>query len=315
VIADVVGYFEDHNHADAYKPGGTVLGTTIVNTTTTRPATTTTVAVPVYDVPDSPSHDAVTNGNNLRAFLVGKSNRTVTIAPVGYNIGDQPLVVPPGVTLQGVTQYTTDIIGNSPLASLLPIVILSENATLTGVGVSGKSGGAGVQFRTSLNATASITNVIINVSRDLFANGAVFNSGSGTLRMTNVRTISRYGVNNGDPGNVLQSGSIVISGSDVDGVVQNAPGGSISVSDSLIGRDVVLPESGATSYKTGYITLTRVTVYSPSVGIFAVDPPSRIDVLDSQIRSNAPRQADHTGTTLCSGVTNVAGGSLSPTCT
>jgi hypothetical protein len=45
VIADVVGYFEDHNHDDAYKPIGSVLGTSVMNTTTpTTPRPTTTIA-------------------------------------------------------------------------------------------------------------------------------------------------------------------------------------------------------------------------------------------------------------------------------
>jgi hypothetical protein len=316
VIADVVGYFEDHTHADAYKPKGTVLGTTVVNTTTTLPATTTTTAAPpTYDV--SANGDPVANGTNLRSFLVDKTTRTVTLAPGDYNIGAEPLLVPLGVTLKGVASYLTTVIGDSPLPLSKPIVTLSKNSTLINVGVSGRSGGAGVQANTVFGDTAYITNVSINVSTDPLANGAVFNNGSGTLQMMNVRTRSRFGVNNGEY-NGLQTGSIVITLSDIDGVVQNAPGGSISVTDSVIGKfvgaELPLPVSGATAYFSGQITLTRVKIYSPVVGIYAVDPGSRIDVLNSQIFSNAPRQADLTGITVCNGVTNATSVPLGPAC-
>jgi hypothetical protein len=315
VIADVVGFFEDHNHADAYKPGGTVLGTSVVPTvpgTTTTPTT----AAPTYDVPNT--GDATTNGNKLRAFLADKSYRTVTLAPGDYNIGDQPLDVPFGITLRGKASNETTIIGNSPLPLSRPLITLSKNSTLINVGVFGRSGGAGVQTNTVLGDTAYITNVSINVSTDPLANGAVFNNGSGTLQMTNVRTRSRFGVNNGEY-NGLQTGSIVITSSDVDGVAQNAPGGSISVTDSVIGKfvspELPLPVSGATAYFSGQIFLTRVKIYSSAVGIYAVNTGSLIDVLNSQIFSNAPRQADLTGNTVCNGVINGVGAPLSLACT
>jgi hypothetical protein len=316
VIADVVGYFEDHNHADAYKPGGTVLGTTVVPTTA-PPTTTTTVAAPVYDVPGT--SDAIDNGNRLRAFLVGKSNRTVTIAPAPYDIGTQPLTIPPGVTLKGVTQYTTDVIGNSPLtnpstglAQFLPIVILSADATLTDVGVSGSGGGAGVQANTSPGVTARINRVSISVSP---TNGAVYNAGSGTLEMTSVRTRSGFGVNNGST-NGTETGTIVILGnSDIDGVVQNATGGNISVRDSYIGLGTASPVVGVTAYKSGQITLTDVTVSSAVVGIWAIDANSKIDVLRGSILSQFPRQASNSGMTTCNNVTKNGGGFLSGTCT
>jgi hypothetical protein len=334
VIADVVGYFEDHNHADAYKPKSTVLGTTVVPTApsttlppttlppTTLPPTTAppTTAPPTYDVPNT--GNAITNGNNLRAFLVGKSNRAVTLAPAPYNIGATPLTVPQGVVLQGVTQYTTDIIGNSPLTSggvaqFLPIVILSADATLIGIGVSGSGGGAGVQANTVPGATARITKVIIDVSA---TNGSVFNGGSGNLVMTNVKTRSGFGVNNGST-NGPETGTILIQGlSDIDGVVQNATGGSISVKDSYIGLGTASPISGVTAYKGGQILLTNVTVYSAVVGIWAVNgpvpgPASRIDVTGGSILSQFPVQASSAGTTLCTNVAKPAGGFFSSNCT
>jgi hypothetical protein len=319
VIADVVGYFEDHTHSDAYKPKGTVLGTTVVNTTvppTTLPPTTTTAA-PVYDVPNT--GDAVQNGTKLRAFLVGKSNRTVTIAPAPYDIGAQPLTIPSGVTLKGVTQYTTDVIGNSPLtnpgtglAQYLPIVILSADATLIDVGVSGTGGGAGVQANTSPGVTARINRVSISVSP---TNGAVYNAGSGTLEMTSVRTRSGFGVNNGST-NGPETGTIVIVGSsDIDGVVQNATGGNISVRDSYLGFQTSSPVVGATAYKSGQITLTDVTVFSAVVGIWAIDANSKIDVLRGSILSQFPRQASNSGMATCTGVTKTGGAPLSTTCT
>ncbi len=334
VIADVVGFFEDHNHPDAYKPKGTVLGTSVVPTTvapttlppttvppTTLPPTTTTTA-PTYDVPAT--GNAVINGNNLRSFLVGKSNRTVSLAPAPYNIGDQPLTVPPGIVLQGVSQYTTDIIGNSPLTNpttgldqFLPIVILSADATVTGLGVSGSGAGAGVQANTSPGATARITNVIISVSA---TNGSVFNGGSGNLVMTNVKTRSGFGVNNGST-NGPETGTILIQGSsDIDGVVQNATGGSISVRDSYIGLSTASPISGVTAYKGGQILLTNVTVYSAVVGIWAVNgpipgPASRIDVQGGSIRSQFPVQDSSAGITTCTNVAKPAGGLFSGTCT
>jgi hypothetical protein len=320
VIADVVGYFEDHTHADAYKPKGTVLGTTVVPTTTTLPATTTTtVPLPVYDVPDT--GNTVQNGTNLRTFLNGKSNRTVTIAPAGYNIGAVPLSVPPGVTLKGVNQYDSYIVGNSPLKNpttgldqFLPIVILSPNSTLTLVGVSGSGGGAGVQADTVSGFTARISDVIIDVSA---TNGAVFNGGSGILEMTSVKSRSGFGVNNGST-NGTETGTIRIQGSsDIDAVVQNATGGNISVADSHIGLPTSLPLSGVTAYKAGRIVLTNVTVHN-LVGVWAVDVASNIDVQGGSILSQFPRQADpllNKGTTLCTNVAKAGGGFLSPTCT
>jgi hypothetical protein len=320
VIADVVGYFEDHNHADAYKPAGTVLGTTIVNTTapttsTTSTTTTSTTAPPTYDVPGN--SDPVTNGTNLRNFLFGRSYRTVTLAPdADYNIGTTPLDVWPGIILKGGNRYTTNIIGNIPLDSggvpqYLPIVRISADSTLMDVGVSGSSRGAGVQANTSPGVTARINNVSIGVAS---TNGAVYNAGSGTLEMSNVRTRSGFGVNNGST-NGTETGTIVIVGnSDIDGVVQNATGGNISVRDSYIGLGTASPVVGATAYKSGQITLTDVTVSSAVVGIWAIDANSKIDVLRGRILSQFPRQASNSGMTTCTNVTTTGGGPLSGTC-
>jgi hypothetical protein len=165
-----------------------------------------------------------------------------------------------------------------------------------------------VQVDSVLVATAYISNVIIKVSELPGENGAVYNSGPGKLVMNNVRTRSRYGVNNA-------SGRIEISNSDIDGVVQNGAGGIITVQDSDIGEATPLPESGATAYSSGKIVLTRVKIYSTSVGIYAVDPGSRIEVVDSQILSTYPRQALLTGTTVCANVTKNGGESLNSSCT
>jgi hypothetical protein len=319
VIADVVGYFEDHTHADAYKPKGTVLGTTVVPTI--PPSTTTTTAAPTYDVPNT--GNPIQNGTNLRAFLNGKSNRTVTLAPqADYNIGATGLIVPPGVILKGGNRYTTSIIGNIPLDSggvpqYLPIVILSADSTLMDVGVGGSSRGAGVQANTVAGATARITNVSIGVSPN---NGAVYNPGFGNLVMTDVRTRSGFGVNNGSPGG-SETGSILIQGhSDIDGVVQNAGGGVISVVDSDIGLGTATPEVGATAYRSGRILLTNVIVRSLSVGVSAVAAQSHVDVQGGSILSIYPRKlpsgpGDEAGTTTCSGVTDRNGSTLGDFCT
>jgi hypothetical protein len=325
VIADVVGYFEDHNHADAYKPKSTVLGTTVVPTTvppttlppTTLPPTTTTVAAPVYDVPNT--GNTISNGTYLRAFLANTTKSIVTIAPTGFYIGDQPLSIPPGVTLSGTISIATGessyIRGESPLALSRPIVKLAANSTLANVGVAGTTGGAGVQVDTNPGVTAYISNVSINVSQELGANGAVYNAGPGIVRMTTVRTRSHYGVNN-------SSGSIVILDSDIDGVVQNDAGGDISVRDSKIGFQTLWPESGVTAYKTGLIKLTNVTVYSASVGVSAVDLLSKVDVQGGSILSLYPRKlpnpltpGDEAGTTACTNVAKPAGGFFSSNCT
>lgn len=309
VIADVVGYFEDHNHADAYKPGGTVLGTTVVPTT--APATTTTTAAPTYDVPNT--GNPVTNGTNLRTFLGSTNKSIVTLAPVGYNIGDQSLTVPPGVVLTGVASHLTYITGSSLLALSRPIVIMSANSTLTGLGIAGTSGGAGVQVNSNTGVTALMRNVSINVSQDPGANGAVYNAGSGIVRMINVRTRSRYGVNNGVVGET-RTGSIVIVDSDIDGVVQNASGGDISVSDSTIGLDTAWPESGSTAYGSGLIKLTNVTVRSASVSLATVNAASVIDVQGGSISSQFPRQVLSLGPTTCTNVARSPGVFLTPTC-
>jgi hypothetical protein len=313
VIADVVGYFENHNHADAYKPGGTVLGTTVV------PPTTTTVAVPSYDV--TSSGNSVANGARLKDFLSGKTNRTVTVGPGDYYIGAESLTVPPGIILKGASRYTTTIIGDLPLDSgglpvYLPVVILSADSTLTDFGVGGTGRGAGVQANTVPGATARMTRVSIGVSAN---NGAVLNNGSGDLVMTDVRTRSGFGVNNGSTGET-RTGRITIQGSsDIDAVVQNAAGGEISVQDSVIGLSPSLPLSGVTAYKTGRILLKNVTVHS-LVGVWATDLDSYIYVEGGSILSQYPRQADpnlNKGTTICNSVANPAApsGFLSGACT
>jgi hypothetical protein len=328
VIADVVGYFEDHNHPDAYKPKGTVLGTTVVNTTvpptttTTLPATTTTTTIPpvIYDVPDS--GDITDNGNRLRTFLRLTSSGTVTLAPAGYDTGGETLVVPPNVTLKGVASHRTYITGSSLLALSKPIVRMAANSILTDLGVAGTSGGAAVQVDTNAGVTAIISNVSISVSQDLGANGAVYNAGPGIVRMTNDRTRSRYGVNNA-------SGSIVILDSDIDGLAQNPGGGSISVLRSAIGRETGWPEVGATAYGTGQIVLTDVTIYSAQVGVSAVNPGSKVDMQGGSILSRYPRKLpaapppppplppDELGITVCNNVARppAVGGFFSGTCT
>jgi hypothetical protein len=322
VIADVVGYFEDHTHADAYKPKGTVLGTTVVPTTvppTTLPPTTTTTAAPTYDVPDS--GDITDNGNRLRTFLGRTSSGSVTLAPAGYNTGDATLIVPPNVTLKGVASNRTYITGSSLLALSKPIIRMAANSILTDMGVVGTSGGAAVQVDTNAGVTAIISNVSINVSQDVGANGAVYNAGPGIVRMTNDRTRSRYGVNNA-------SGSIVILDSDIDGLAQNPGGGSISVSRSVIGRETGWPEVGATAYDTGQIVLTDVTIYSAQVGVSAVNPASRVDMQGGSILSRYPRKLpapppppplppDELGITVCNNVARppAVGGTFFPNCT
>jgi hypothetical protein len=315
VIADVVGFFEDHNHADAYKPGGTVLGTSVVPTTTpsTTAPPTTTVPAPVYDVYST--SDSVTNGTALRNFLSGKTNRTVTVGPGDYYVGAESLTVPPGIILKGASRYTTTIIGNLPLdvggvPVYLPIVILSSDSTLTDFGVGGTGRGAGVQANTVAGKTASITRVSIGVSEN---NGAVYNPGPGSLVMTDVRTRSGFGVNN-------TTGRILIQGrSDIDGLAQNITGGTIEVRDSDIGLQTVsLPPgatqlSAATAYGGGRIELFNVNVYSAAVALDAQDVASYIYAEGGTIRSLYPRRVPSSGTTICNGVVR-PGGVLSPAC-
>ena len=218
--------------------------------------------------------------------------------------------MPEGVTLKGVAQGSTKIIGNSNVGSFLPIVILSATSTLQDVSVVGSGGGAGVQASTIPGSTATIMNVNIDVSD---TNGSVYNSGSGDLVMRNVRTRSRYGVNNGGTGGP-QTGRILINDSDIDGVVQNAAVGSITVTNSKIGFQTSTPESGATAYKSGHITLNNVMVSSMSVGVAAVDPESIVDVVGGSILSLHPRQSASMGMTNCNNVAKT-GGFLSSTCT
>jgi hypothetical protein len=317
VIADVVGFFEDHNHADAYKPGGTVLGTSVVPTV---PSTTTTIAAPVYDVPAN--GDSVANGDRLRAFVNSSSNRTVTVAPGDFYIGTTALVIPPSVTLKGASRYTTNIVGDIPLDNpstglpqYLPIIVLQKDAILTDVGVGGTGRGAAVQADTIQGFTAKITNVSIGVSVN---NGAVYNPGFGNLLMTDVRTRSGFGVNNGSPGGA-ETGSILIQGhSDIDGVVQNAAGGTISVMQSDIGLSGPAPITGATAYQTGRILLTDVTVHS-LVGTEAAGVSAYVYVQGGTILSQFPRQTAprNNGTTICNSVAKPSppGGFFSGTCT
>jgi hypothetical protein len=365
VIADVVGYFEDHNHDDAYKPLGSVLGTTVVNTTTattarptttaaatttthatttmaatttTRAATTTTVpattttALPTtttastspastststtsttvstgIDVPASGT--AVENGNALRAFLTGVvAPRIVRVAAGSFDIGDTPLRVPAGVTLRGGGASSTSITGQSPLPVHLPIVLLENNAAISDLTVLGLSGGAGIQA----DGNATVLRVNITVGQVFETNGAFYNAGSGIVTLDYATSRSYYGVNNGSY-NGAQTGEIRITNSDIDGVVQNAGGGKITVQNSKIGQGTSHPESGVTAYFNGLIQLTNVQVYSPSVGLYPVDSGSRIEVAGGRIFSNYPRQALQTGTAICTAVLNLAGtANLSASC-
>ena len=295
VIADVVGYFEDHNHDDAYKPIGSVLGTSVVNTTTATtaplpatttattarptttvpttttttpaaatttlpattttastapPATTTTTTIPIssststtsttvasgIDVPASGT--AIENGNALRAFLNGAVAPKIVRLPASgmFDIGDMPLKVPAGVTLRGGGSGSTSISGHSPSPLSRPIVILENNATISDLSVGGLSGGAGIQA----DGNATVSNVNIVVGQIVLTNGAFYNAGSGLVTLDNVTSRSYYGVNNGSY-NGPQTGEIRITNSDIDGVVQNAGGGTITVQNSKIGQNTSHP--------------------------------------------------------------------------
>jgi hypothetical protein len=358
VIADVVGYFEDHNHADAYKPIGSVLGTSVVNTTTATtarpPATTTTTPSPttttaptttsrptttlpatttssttlpattssstssttvfagVVDVPASGT--PLQNGSALRAALSTAVAPTIVRLPAAgvFDIGDTPLTVPAGVTLRGGGKTSTNIRGVSPWGTQIfrPIVILKNGASVTDLTVSGESGGAGIQA----DGNAIVVSVNIAVGQLEFSNGAFYNAGSGLVTLDNVTTRSFYGVNNGSY-NGLETGTIRITNSDIDGVVQNAGGGTITVLNSTIGQNTSQPISGATAYFNGLIQLTDVTIYSPVVGVFPVNAGSRIEVSRGRIFSTYPRQANQTGTATCTTVLNATGtANLSPAC-
>jgi hypothetical protein len=357
-IADVVGYFEDHNHDDAYKPIGSVLGTSVANTTTTArpvvtitattarpttttiaattttraattttattapPATTTTTTIPIssststtsttvstgIDVPAPGT--AIENGNALRAFL-GEvvAPRLVRLSAGTFDIGDTPLMVPAGVTLRGGGSGGTSISGHSPTALSRPIVTLGNNATISDLTVGGLSG-AGIQA----DGNATVFNINIVVGQIDKTNGAFYNAGSGLVTLDNVTSRSFYGVNNGSY-NGLETGTIRITNSDIDGVVQNAGGGKITVQNSKIGQNTLHPESGVTAYFNGLIQLNNVQVYSPSVGLYPVDPGSRIEVTGGRIFSTYPRQAAQTGTATCTTVLNPTGtANLSASC-
>jgi hypothetical protein len=358
VIADVVGYFENHNHDDAYKPVAGVLGTTVANTTTT-PRPTTTVPRPTTTVPATttprptttlpatttvaatttlppttttsttlPSSNGIVdvpasgtplqNGAALRAALSTAVAPTIVRLPASgmFDIGDTPLTVPAGVTLRGGGKFTTNIRGVSPWGDqsvsrlFRPIVILANNASITDLTVSGESGGAGVQA----NGNAAVVAVNISVGQVVDSNGAFYNAGSGLVTLDNVTARSYYGVNNGSY-NGSETGTIRITNSDIDGVVQNAGGGTITVLDSKLGQNTSQPISGATAYFNGLIRLTNVTIYSPVVGVFPVDAGSRIEVSGGRIFSTYPRQADQTGTATCTTVLNAVGtANLSPSC-
>jgi hypothetical protein len=353
-IADVVGYFEDHNHDDAYKPIGSVLGTSVANTTTTarpvvtitattvrpttttiattiapattttaRPTTTTATTIPAssststtsttvstgIDVPASGT--AIENGIALRAFLGATvAPRIVRLSAGSFDIGDVPLTVPAGVTLRGGGVGSTSISGQSTLSLSRPIVILDNNVTISDLKVLGLSGGAGIQA----NGNATVFNLNIVVGQTDKTNGAFYNAGYGLVTLDNVTSRSFYGVNNGSY-NGLETGTIQITNSDIDGVVQNAGGGKITVQNSNIGQNTWHPEAGVTAYFSGLIQLTNVQVYSPSVGLYPVDPGSRIEVTGGRIFSTYPRQAAQTGTATCTTVLNpTATANLSASC-
>jgi hypothetical protein len=343
VIADVVGYFEDHNHDDAYKPLGSVLGTSVVNTsttsrpvvtttattvwptttsaatttttapatTTTAPATTTTSTSVSTGIDVAASGTALQNGNALRAYLAGVvAPRIVRLSAGSFDVGDTPLTVPAGVTLRGGGAGSTSISGQSPPALFRPIVTLANNATISDLAVRGLSGGAAIQA----NGNATVFNLNIAVGQTIGTNGAVYNAGSGLVTLDSVTARSFYGVNNGSY-NGAETGTIRITNSDIDGVVQNAGGGTITVQNSKIGQNTLSPESGATAYFNGLIQLTDVQVYSASVGVYPVDLGSRIEVTRGRIFSTWPRQALQTGTATCTAVLNPSGSAnLSASC-
>ena len=187
----------------------------------------------------------------------------------------------------------------------------NTTSTLMSLEVSGSGLGAGVQADTITGNRATISDVSISVSA---TNCAVYNSGSGVLVLSNVRTRSGFGVNNCGTDQTSPSTILIKDNSDIDGVVQNAANGSISVVDSRIGFDTPTPEVGVVAYKNGEITLTGVTVYSASVGITAADTDSRIVVQGGSILSKFSRQDTSVGATVCTNVGKPGGGVLSVAC-
>jgi hypothetical protein len=187
---------------------------------------------------------------------------------------------------------------------------LGNNATISGLAITGLSGGAALEA----SGNATVSNLSISVGQEIETNGAFYNAGSGLVTLDNVTTRSFYGVNNGGTGGP-QTGEIRITNSDIDGVVQNSGGGKITVQSSKIGQGTLRPESGVTVYSTGLVQLTDVLIYSPSVGLYPSNPESRVEVTGGRIFSLYPRQIAQTGIATCTNVRNPAGtANLSATC-
>ncbi len=291
LIADVVGYYENHNHNDLYtnNPGSN-------NTTIIKGGNVEGNTVRMVTGDGSPA----TNGANLRGALAGFSGPgIVRLAPGLYDLGNGGITVPDKVVLRGSGQSVTTI--QTADAGASPIVMMAGAGELSDLTITGITGGsAGVKSAALAGTKVYLHHLTVTMRQDQPKNvslGAIYNQLTGDMAIDHVTARSVYGVTNG-------SGTMEISDSDMDTVNQYGSGTVVVQNSRLtpnLSTDPGVSSQPLVGGAGGVARVDNVDIIGQSRGLWDY-PGGTILVSNSRITATFPRYQGSGGTIHCTNV-------------
>lgn len=294
LIADVVGYYEHHNHNDLYTNNPGSNNTTIIKGGNVEGNTVRMV---------TGDSSAAGNGANLRAALAFSGPGIVRLAPGVYDLGSGGITVPDKVVLRGSGQSVTTIqTGDAGTAPIVTMAGAGEISDLTITGITGSS--AGVKSAALVGTKVYLHHLTITLRQDQPAAvslGAIYNQSTADMVIDHVTARSRYGVTNG-------AGTMEISDSDMD-TVNEYGNGTVVVQDSRLTPNQPTDPGvssqplvvGGVLQAGGVARVDNVDIMGQSYGIWDY-PNGTILVSNSRIRATNARYPSAGGTARCTNV-------------
>jgi hypothetical protein len=322
LIADIAGYYEDHNHDDRYLtsiPPTAATTTTSAAATTTTVATTTTTTVPTTIIQNTyiqnttinqgtnvqgktvyfataDQGSALANGTTLKSTLATANlaqPAVVYLAPGTFDIGNSTLTIGDHVALVGSGQAVTTITSSVTLS--VPMVLMSGTSEISNLTMTG--GGPSAGIRSDAGTSILIHDITFSFTDRM---GAVFNVGTAAVSIDHVKSRTPLGTDN-------RAGQMRITNSEMDVVTNDGPGALIVQHSTLTpqaGQPGVYALAGA---GTGYVRLDDVD-FNGSIGM-QDQLNGVIRVSNSRFFGVTPREVS-LGTVRC--VNSVRGDYMTP---
>jgi hypothetical protein len=290
LIADIAGYYEDHNHDDRYLTSipPTTAGTTIIQNTTIQnivnQGTNVQGSTAYFVTADEGSPAA--NGTKLKSTLATANlaaPAVVYLAAGTFDIGNSTLTIGDRVALVGSGQAVTTITSSVTL-SVPSMTLMSGTSEISNLMMTGGGPSAGIRSNTG-------TSILIHDITFSFTNqmGAVFNVGTAAVLIDHVKSRTPLGTDN-------RAGQMRITNSDMDVVTNDGPGVLVVQHSSLspqAGQPGVYAVTGA---GTGYVRLDDVD-FNGSIGM-QDQVGGVIRVSNSRFFGGTPREVS-LGTVRC----------------